>query len=67
MYKVCEDLADLELKKAHAERNDNKKQAAAYKAQAIHYLTQALEVVKAAFPANSPHLVRIQENLESLR
>ncbi len=68
VYKVCEDLADLELKKAHNEDSQrNKERAEAHKMQAISYLTQALEVTKATFPESSPHFIRIQAKLKNLK
>lgn len=53
VYKVGEDLADLFL---IVESKD----------KTIGYLTQSLEVVKTAFPENSPHRIRIQDKLQSL-
>ena len=68
VYKVCEDLADLELKKAQNEENQgNGQQVKSHKTQAMNYLMQACETVKTAFPGNSLHLIRIQAKLEKLR
>lgn len=67
VYKVYEDLSDLELKKAqNAESQERSQEAEDHKAQAINYLMQAQEIVKATFSENSPHFIRIGINLRSL-
>lgn len=68
IYKVCEDLADLELKKAQSAKSQEKgQQVEVHKAQAIQYLTQARKVIKTTFPSNSSHLMRIESKLKNLR
>ncbi len=64
IYIVYEDLAEVEFKKAEdAKHQGNTKQAQTYKTQAIRYLKQALETVKAHFPKDSPHIQRVQSKM----
>ncbi|HUX79460.1 MAG TPA: tetratricopeptide repeat protein, partial [Alphaproteobacteria bacterium] len=66
-YKTLEYLAELSLKKsALLENKQNLQEAQNFKTQAINYLKQALEIVKTHFPANSPHIARIESKLKSL-
>lgn len=65
IYLVLEGLADLNLKKSISEaKKENKLQSQRLKAQAMDYLEQALEIVKANFPKNSRHIMRIQNKLK---
>ncbi|MDF3033667.1 MAG: hypothetical protein K0R76_621 [Alphaproteobacteria bacterium] len=63
-YKYLESLAELFLAKSINENNPQ--QAKIFKAQATGLLRQALEVLKAHFPENSPHIARIQSKLLEL-
>ncbi len=60
IYIVLENLTELYLKKYI------QTQSQSFKSQATGSLTQALEIVKAHFPSDSPHIKRIQENLKNL-
>jgi tetratricopeptide (TPR) repeat protein len=63
-YASLENLAELFLAKSINENNPQ--QAKIFKEQATDLLRQALEVVKAHFPENSPHIARIQSKLLDL-
>jgi len=60
IYIVLENLTELYLNKYM------QTQSQSFKDQATGSLTQALEIVKAHFPSDSPHIKRIQENLKKL-
>ncbi|MCI5057761.1 MAG: tetratricopeptide repeat protein [Flavobacteriales bacterium] len=68
LYMVFEDLAKLHLKKAEIETNKGYlQQSEIYGKKAIYYMSQALEIVKAHFPENSPHIDRIKKNLQNIK
>jgi len=68
VYIALEDLADLNLKKRIFVKNkENRTPSQNTRTQAISYLEQALEVIKAHFPENSPHAMRIHSKLKSLK
>ncbi|OJW46804.1 MAG: hypothetical protein BGO67_11650 [Alphaproteobacteria bacterium 41-28] len=66
IYLILEDLGRLYLKKsiltAHGK---NKKRSQKLKILALNYLKQALEIAKSHFPANSPHVTRLQNKIRS--
>lgn len=66
IYATLESLADLYIKKSTFGVKNNQKQSESFKIQAINYLRQAQEIVKAHFPPDSPHLIRIQSKLKTL-
>lgn len=64
-YIPLEGLADLYLKQARQNQNEHKiEQAYNLRKQSIHYLEQALAIVKTNLPEESPHIARIQEKLD---
>lgn len=64
-YIILENLAELRLKMSlDAIKKGSSQQSVHFENQAINYLKQALDFVKTYFPANSLHIVRIQEKLE---
>ncbi|MBX9786075.1 MAG: tetratricopeptide repeat protein [Alphaproteobacteria bacterium] len=63
-YVCLESLSDLYLKKAS--QIMNKEESEIFKKQATDYLKQALEVIKAHFPKNSPHVPRIETKIIKL-
>lgn len=67
IHQTLESLSELHVLKANLIllRGD-RKQFEALRAQAMNYLKQAEEIVKAHFPADSPHLVRISAALKKL-
>lgn len=66
-YTVLEILTDLYMKKSMQAANKGGIQhSQAFKKQAIRYLQQALEIVKTHFPEDSPHIQRIQGNLDNI-
>jgi tetratricopeptide (TPR) repeat protein/DNA-binding CsgD family transcriptional regulator len=66
-YKSLESLADLYKKKAmQAMAEGDAKQAQNFKLQSIHYLKDALIVIKDYFSENSPHAKKIQLKLDKL-
>ncbi|MBY0501336.1 MAG: tetratricopeptide repeat protein [Alphaproteobacteria bacterium] len=58
-YIVLEALADLCLKK-YLDGTINSQQQVNLKKQALSYLTRSQETIKAYFPKDSPHTIRIQ-------
>jgi tetratricopeptide (TPR) repeat protein len=64
-YISLEDLAALNLKKG-LESKKSGKHDQQFKASAREYLNQALQIVKAYFPENSPHVARIQSKITSI-
>jgi tetratricopeptide (TPR) repeat protein len=60
-YTCLESLAELYLQKAAQSKEPQQ-----FKAQAIDYLKQALTIIKEHFPADSPHLIRINTKLKEL-
>lgn len=68
IYMILEDLAQLYIEKSKlAETQGNKKLSKDDVNQAISFLAQAAEIVKARFPKHSSHLTRIQEKLKDLK
>ena len=66
-YITLEILAELYFQNSLQSLNKKDvQQSQKYKAQAMEYLRQALEIVKSHLPKNSPHKTRIQEKLKSL-
>lgn len=66
-YVSLQDLAEFYLKKSIIEIGKvGIQQSQTYRAQARTYLKQALEIVKATFPEDSPHLKRIRSKLKIL-
>ena len=67
VHQSLESLAELHLQKSvHAGNQGDKTQTQNLKTQAISYLTQALEVVKAHFPEDSPHIARIESKIKAI-
>ncbi len=67
IYMVFEGYAQFYLKRSKDEENEgNFNQSQAFKTKAMDYLKQALEVAKANFPEESPHIVRIKSKLENI-
>lgn len=62
---VFEDFAELHLKKALNAKNASQ-QALTFKIHAINNLKKALNILKANFPEDSPHRIRIQDKLKAL-
>lgn len=68
LYMLFEDFAKLHLKNAEIENSKGYfQQSEVYRKKALHYMSQALEIVKAHFPENSPHIDRIKENLQNIK
>ena len=66
-FTALESLADLHLKKSMQVTNKgNILQSQNFKKQAVDLLNQALKVVKTHFPADSPHIMRIQKKIKNL-
>ncbi|OJW52300.1 MAG: hypothetical protein BGO67_10640 [Alphaproteobacteria bacterium 41-28] len=66
-YVVLENLADLYLKKSGQEVNKkDSQQRKTCENQARGCLKQALEIVETYFPANSPHIKRINNTIKSI-
>lgn len=65
IYMIFEDLAQLYQKKSKDEKNKENSNPS-LKTQALAYLKQALEILKAHFPADSLHIIRIQEKIKNL-
>ena len=66
-YVCLENLSDIFMKKSMLAASNNKmKESQSFKAQALSYLNQTLEIVKTDFSKASPHVLRIQEKLKSL-
>lgn len=63
IYTALESLSDLSLAQSRA---INTKLSESFKKQALEYLTQALAIVTASFPPDSPHITRIQSKLNKL-
>ncbi|MBX9621941.1 MAG: tetratricopeptide repeat protein [Alphaproteobacteria bacterium] len=62
-----EDLAELYLKKSTLELDKSEiSQTNNFKIQAIFFLQKAQEIMKAHFPKDSPHLMRVQNKLKKL-
>lgn len=67
IYMVYENLAQLNFRKAFFEKEKgNFKEYEIIKNKAITHLKQAAEVIKTHFPEESPHLARIQANINSI-
>ena len=67
IYRALENLADVYLQKSlQAQNKGKKKNSLAFKAQALKDLKKALQIAKAWFPENSPHIKRIQDKLYEL-
>lgn len=66
IYTCLESLSDLYLKKSLVTRKQDKADTQHLKIQAMNHLRQALEIVKTHFPADSPHITRIQDKLKKL-
>jgi hypothetical protein len=67
IYTILEILAELSLKHSALFANEqNIQQAQASKVQALNYLNQALEVVRAHFSEDSPHTQRIQTKIKTI-
>ena len=64
-YKALEYLTEILLKKSISEKNVAQVQR--YRKQAMDYLNQALAIAKAHFPADSPHILRVQAKLNDLK
>lgn len=66
-YIILENLSNIRLKQSMQTREKGKVETAQnFKAQAINYLKQALDIVNTYFPEDSPHIIRIQDKLKSL-
>jgi tetratricopeptide (TPR) repeat protein len=66
-YECLESFSELHLKKSQeAIKSSKLKEAERFKAQAMNDLKQALEIVKTHFPADSPHIARIQNKIKQL-
>ena len=66
-YKSLELLAELFLKRStQAVKIGDTQLSQIFKEQAIHYLSRALETVKAHFPKNSPHRKRIEKKFQKI-
>jgi DNA-binding CsgD family transcriptional regulator/tetratricopeptide (TPR) repeat protein len=68
LYTVLENLAELHLKKLENGKEELRpSQAQNFQKQAIHYLAQALAIVKIHFPEDSPHITRIHSKIMRLK
>ncbi len=64
-YMCLECLSDLYLKRAsQAINKEDSSQSENFKKQAAEYLKQALQVIQAHFPKDSPHIARIEAKLK---
>jgi len=67
-HMCLEALAELYLKKSiQAMNEENKNKSQNFKIKAVSYLRQALEIVKAHFSEDSPHIIRIQTKLNNIK
>jgi tetratricopeptide (TPR) repeat protein/DNA-binding CsgD family transcriptional regulator len=65
-YKCLENLADLQIKRFTGITNDGDSQTYNFKAQAINFLKLALKTAEIYFPADSPHIGRIQSKIKAM-
>ncbi|HCC24059.1 MAG TPA: hypothetical protein DEP85_00905 [Holosporales bacterium] len=66
-YVCLEILSDLYLKETFEHINkEDMQQSEIFKKQSVDYLKQALEVIQAHFPEDSPHFIRIKAKLNKL-
>lgn len=66
-YMILEDLAELFLKKSMIEtKKGNAQQSQHFRNESVIHLKQALQLVKTHFPKDSPHIERIQTQINIL-
>lgn len=66
-YMALEALGEIYYKKfMYEQKHSDLQQAQIFKDQAIDFLNQALKLVTAHFPKDSPHISRIQSKIENL-
>lgn len=67
-YKCLENFANLQLKKYEAATHKKAIEEAEYfKGKIVNNLKKALEIVKAYFPEDAPHIFRIQKKLDTFK
>ncbi len=65
-YVCLESLSDLYLRRAAQLGKENTQQSEYFKKQAVDYLKKAHEVIKAHFPKDSSHMVRIEAKIKKI-
>jgi tetratricopeptide (TPR) repeat protein/DNA-binding CsgD family transcriptional regulator len=66
-FMILENLAQLyDEKSQRAKKSGNMSEAQTSKKQEMEFLLQAIGIIKNRFPENSPHLQRIQKNIQNL-